>query len=794
MGLLRHSKLFRKAFLSLLLGLLIWFPIFYVATVPYLDRQAYESEEAASRNLLQGVLEVVKRASVDLDAWRQFNLESHRQQLHSVLSLVDSYAAQLEREIASGQLSRREAREKLLKWLRTLRYQDEGYVWASDYRAVMVSHPEARFNGIDASAIKDARGNLVIPPMVKAARENGAGYFSYWWPRLSNGREEEKLSYFRDLPAWELVIGTGLYLEDFEAEMARRRAELAADLRSYLHSVRLAGSGYVFVIDGQQNVIVHPDPRVEGKSMRELREGGNGEALGPLLIRAAATDDHKVVYRWNHPDDPGNYTYRKVSWVYPVPQFDWYLGASVYADDLGRSGDYLRRQLIGAFLAGLLITAAGAFVFIRQLTTPILRLAELAQRHAAGDLAALSEIRRDDEIGVLSEAFNRMVLALQQQMGELQASENKLRALFEQSLAGMFLVQDGRFRYVNAALARMHGYGGPEEIIDRLAVADLLAPEGRDELLAAMARVLAGSEPGGERVFAARCKDGRRIEVSCSLSPIDYAAGRGLIGIVLDVTEHRRAEKAAAQALAAAEQLSQLKSQFIANMSHELLTPLHGVIGLACVGERAQDLQKAHSYFAHIRVAGEGLQEIVGNVLDFSRLEEGRLTLEERDVDLPALLDEVATLWRERAAAKGLAFELSRAPGLPAHCWCDQARLVQLLNCLLGNAVKFTSAGEIQLQASADGEQLAITIADSGIGIASERLPELFRPFEQLDGGADRLHGGMGLGLALARRLVSLMGGAIEVASEAGGGARFTIRLPLRTAEAAPAATADYSI
>lgn len=794
MGLLRHSKLFRKAFLSLLLGLLVWFPIFYLLTVPYIDRLAYDSEAAASRNLVNGVLEVVKRASVDLDSWRQLNLERHREQLRSVLSLVDSYAAQLDRDVAGGRLTRREARENLFKWLRTLRYEDEGYVWASDYQAVLVSHPDAKFDGFDASETRDVRGKLIIPPMIEEARTAGAGYASYWWPRLKSGRAEEKLTYFRNLPNWGLVVGTGLYLDDFEAEMARRKAELTADLRAYLHSVRLAGSGYVFVIDANENVVVHHDASIEGKNMREFKDGVTGQPLGPLLIQAAKADDHQAVYHWNRPDDPGNYSYRKISWVYPVPQFDWYLGASVYADDLGRSGDFLRRQLIAAFLVGLLITATGAFVFIRHLTAPILQLAELARRHAAGDLEALSDIRRNDEIGVLADAFNRMVSALQAQMAEVRASENKIRALFEQSLAGIFLIQDGRFSYVNAALARMHGYDSPQEIIDGVAVADLLQAAERDELLASMARVLAGNEPGGERVFGTRGKDGRRLEVCCSLAPIDHAAGRGLIGIVLDVTETRRAEMARVQALAAAEQLSRLKSQFIANMSHELLTPLHGIIGLASVGERSQDLQKAHSYFEHIRMAGEELQGMVGNVLDFSRLADGSLALAESRVDLAALLDDVAMLWRERAEAKGLAFALQRLPGLPAHCRCDQARLVQILNCLLGNALKFTDAGEIRLLAGGDERQLEITIADTGIGIARERLPELFRAFEQLDGGADRLHGGMGLGLALAQQLASLMGGSIAVASEQGGGTRFRLQLPLRAAEEAAVASADYSI
>ncbi|MCK6390051.1 MAG: ATP-binding protein [Azonexus sp.] len=504
-----------------------------------------------------------------------------------------------------------------------------------------------------------------------------------------------------------------------------------------------------------------------------------GNLLGPRLIEAAKAPDQALTYYWNRPDDPDNYHYKKLSWVVYVPAYDWYLGASVYAEDLGQSGTLLGQRLMLAFLVGLLLTTVVLMAFISQLTRPILRLARLARRNAEEDWVMCPETGRGDELAELSDAFNRMVSAQQQRISELKAGEIRLRSLLDQSLVGMFVIQGERFSYVNQVFAELHGFADPAALVETVAATSLICAEDRPVVEADLRQQLAGEMGAAERIIHVRHRQGHTLEVAVSARGCEYAGAPAVIGVVVDVTARQQAERAAAQALQAAENLSRLKSEFMANMSHELRTPLHGVIGLAHVGSRARDLDSAHRYFGQILHAARLLMEMVENVLDFSLLEGRVAVVQAADFSPQVLLTELAGVWRTQAEAKGLQFELAIAATLPAQLHGDAAQARKVLNSLLSNAVKFTSSGTVQLGAAYDSGWLTVSVQDTGLGMTADEVDRLFNPFAQLDGSATRHRGGMGLGLALADRVAKLLGGEIEVSSAPGEGSRFILRLPL---------------
>jgi PAS domain S-box-containing protein len=579
-----RSRIFWKALLSLALGLLIWLPIFFWLTVPLINRMAYEVEESAGRTVLDNVVQIVGQSHRDLEAWRQTALEAHRRELKNIVLMVESWTKQLEAEVAAGTLTQSQARERILERLRLFRYGNNDYVWAADYRSVLISHPVKEMHGRDASALRDAKGNLVIPPMVQQARKSGEGYFSYWWARLDNGRPAEKLSYFRDFPNWQLVIGTGVYIDDVEQEVARRRAAMLEDLRKYLHGIKVANSGYIFVMDGEMNAIVHPDPQLEGKSLAGVIDSATGKPLGEEFIEASRRPNKTLAYRWSRPDDPEKKAYDKVAWIDYFPEYDWYLGASAYAEDLGRSGHFLAERILVAFVLGLFITALIALAFIRTLTAPILHLAEVARRNMAGDLSAVSEIRRSDEIGVLAEAFDSMVGRLKEQIetleqrveertheiaewavqlealvsvrtAESRASEAKFRGLVEQSMAGIFVVQDGFFSYANAGFARIFSFADPADVTNGVGFDKLAAPQDRDRLAAIRRSLAEGEVVSSEFTFVGQRRDGKQVDVEVIAHVCDYEKRPAIIGIALDITKRKRAEAAREVALAASESL-----------------------------------------------------------------------------------------------------------------------------------------------------------------------------------------------------------------------------------------------
>jgi len=230
----------------------------------------------------------------------------------------------------------------------------------------------------------------------------------------------------------------------------------------------------------------------------------------------------------------------------------------------------------------------------------------------------------------------------------------------------------------------------------------------------------------------------------------------------------------------AAEAASAAKSLFIDTMSHELRTPMNGVIGMLQLAQ--MELPTDHPVSEYLKVALESSQSMVHQlaaIIEYASLAHGEVELRKQGLDLPTLLDIAALDWRSRCTEKGLRFSLMKHPGLPASIEGDESRLKRVLTILLDNALKFTSHGEVELGAAATDGMLHLWVRDTGCGIPADTHAAIFKPFEQADNSHTRQHGGAGLGLAIAQRLVELMGGQLSVESAPAVGSTFHLRLPL---------------
>ena len=247
-----------------------------------------------------------------------------------------------------------------------------------------------------------------------------------------------------------------------------------------------------------------------------------------------------------------------------------------------------------------------------------------------------------------------------------------------------------------------------------------------------------------------------------------------------------------------ADEASQAKGHFLANMSHEIRTPLNGVIGLSRLLETMPVPGETQDLIRMIRTSGDLLLHVINDILDFSKVESGKLELEVAPFHLPQCLEESVGLFRAGALQKGLTLTCHLAPDMPAWVEGDQTRLRQIILNLMSNALKFTQEGEVCLSArleSIENEcaRLVIEVRDSGIGVPAEKLPRLFTSFNQADASISRRYGGTGLGLAIVKALVELMGGQIEVESEAGVGTRFRFTVILKLAQEPAASTPKLS-
>jgi len=304
---------------------------------------------------------------------------------------------------------------------------------------------------------------------------------------------------------------------------------------------------------------------------------------------------------------------------------------------------------------------------------------------------------------------------------------------------------------------------------------------------------------------------GRRWLRGISEPPVRHADGSTFWVVnVQDVTEQRQLQDevllhrerlsalvlertlALHQALEQAQAATRAKSEFLANMSHEIRTPLNGIIGLAQVGIRTPQLAIARPYLTQIEESGHLLLALVNDVLDVAKVEAGKLTLEQGVVALHENMARAVALVRPRAEAKGLALQIELDESLPQAIVGDDTRLIQVFNNLLSNAVKFTAKGTVTLRAYASLAEgrgwLQVSVIDTGIGMGAGQIARLFTPFAQGDGSIARKYGGTGLGLSISKQLVDMMGGHIDLSSQAGLGSCFTVRLPVQLAALQPAA------
>lgn len=343
----------------------------------------------------------------------------------------------------------------------------------------------------------------------------------------------------------------------------------------------------------------------------------------------------------------------------------------------------------------------------------------------------------------------------------------------------------------------------PRDFDGTIAMAkSIIHPDDFEQAVAPMERILTAA--CSEREFSVRFRavhaDGtfRWIQGMGVAVSDDNGRPHRMIGINLDITSEVLARQELAEARARAEAASEraeaanrAKTEFLANMSHEMRTPLTAILGYAELlndPEVLADPAQRSETVAIIRRAGDHLLTLINDILDLSRVEAGRLTVERIDVNVGELLTQVIQLCRPRAMEKRIALELQFNDPLPTTIRSDPVRLRQIAINLIGNAVKFTDRGAVRVQVSRPSrDQLRLDVHDTGMGISPEQAQRLFQPFSQADSSVTRRHGGTGLGLAISRRLAELLGGSVTlVYSEPGVGSQFRVELALDIADDTP--------
>lgn len=600
----------------------------------------------------------------------------------------------------------------------------------------------------------------------------------------------------------EVTANINAQLDEYLAQsqgVPRVQREVA--INGLLQNLAVAKHGRAFIIDSSGRLIA--------SSLRDAHAAGVGQ---DRVIQQAIQTLHQTLGKPKDSDSEYSFRFDVVT-AKPLSRETWLGQTTRYTDREGDHADWvLMTALPEAYYLGgirtgnsksamvsaiaLLLSLTAAALLAAKITSPIRRLATATQALAKGDLSQRVKGSSLKELDTLSQSFNQMASQLTQYTERLQlATRAANMGIWDWDVSTNELVWD-------EAMYRLYGvrkedFGGAYE-----AWANTLAPEDRARAAEDVQAALRG-----EREFLSEFgvifPDGSRRTLGGMGRVVRNEAGHPvrMVGVNYDITERKLAEQelilhrdhleklvaertlALSLAMAQAETANQAKSVFLANMSHELRTPLNAILGFTQILNRDNQLgEESRRNVATINRAGQHLLALINDVLDIARVESGRSAVENKPFDLNDVLTSIEEMIRGLAQNKGLVFQIEHESDLPVVVEGDGQHLKQILINLLGNAVKYTDRGSVQLRVSHQRDAIDFEVSDTGPGIPLAEQEQVFQPFYQTAAGVAKGEG-TGLGLAISREYARMMGGTLVLKSQPGHGCVFTLSLPLPEAQ-----------
>ena len=814
---------------------------------------AFEGQKRAAHNILSLVtLNIQSQYNRLVDFEVEF-ISKRRELLKQKNGSIVAYFEALRQAVQNGEMTQEQAMRQSLAWLDANK-ADRGDFIVFNNALIVLAQTDGKMIGRTLTGYKNIRGGDAFAAIRDSLSRKREDYSVIFWPEGSNGALRKQLAFFTAFPAWGWTVAAIEPIDELEDIVASKRENIVVELGRTLSEITVPGSGYLFLFNGSGNVLTHPGmSRGRGFSIHDAPEL---EELFKRFKAAAATPESPLTYTWppEQSQSGDNRKIAFVQYFKPLDWYLCYTLEE--SDLKAAAAGLIRQLLgiiLLASCAGLAVMLYFTRRFTKPMVELKQLVRSMPEQEFMLDQAGLDRLariaRRDlDETGALAAAFLGLQEKLQRRLNELsaltaervehiaaltnvnakleakvtertanlvkanerllvemreretateslRASEEKFRALAE-SVPGIIYLSknDAIFTklYLNDFMKTVTGYPKEAFLSGGIGFLDIIHPDDRQHVLETARNAALGAPFRME--YRIKRKDGqwRWLEEYGMAMSGPNGETAFYEGVINDVTGRVHDRETLRAAKNHAEAASIAKSEFLASMSHEIRTPLHIILGVAEVLQDSGLPPAQAAQLEMLRSAGDSLLSLISDILDFSKIETGAVTLEDAIFDLRALIEEASRTLGIEAHKKQLEYIVNIAPNTPRALIGDPARIRQVFVNIVGNAIKFTGAGEVEARISCafqpDGLVRAVfTVRDTGIGIPEDKLDLIFDRFTQADASTTREYGGSGLGLTICKRLVELMGGSIEARNAPDGGAVFSYELPLKVSDAAAA-------
>ncbi|HIJ39198.1 MAG TPA: response regulator [Rhodospirillaceae bacterium] len=670
-----------------------------------------------------------------------------------------------------GLVTHKQSVEEALAVIRSMRYGNGEYFFVSDMQGVMLMHPVMKnLEGRNLSDLQDVTGYYFYREFFEKAKKSG--FVSYFWPKPGNQDPAAKITYVKAFEPWNMMVMSGVYLDDVETSfMLAGQWMLIVGASGFVATVIASILLWQHMIFPLQAVTGFVTRMLKGDPGPLLPNKERSDEMG-VLVRAVASFSESIRVRLSS----------QTSW-------DWLWETDAddrFTDFLGDKDlcDPMKRRALGKRRADLMAevnppAVVEAYLALVQEKRQIRDFVYQVINHEGRMLYVLvNGSPKYNKNGVFSgyhgtsrditervEADSRLKLA-QSRLAEAMAAINDAVALFD--VKESLVVCNQKFKDLLPGAEELFQKPTPfSALLDRFSVSQAL--DEKTGLTVTEDWRSVHHRADATRLFL-KLSNGDWLQAGCFRTK-----DGGMVAIYSNVTALKEAGETAQAA-------NQAKSDFLANMSHEIRTPMNAVLGLTHLVLRGDVTPRQRDYVEKVHQAANALLVIINDILDFSKIEAGKINIEEISFDLAKVLEDLSGSLFPRARAKDLTIGIECDEQTPMMLRGDPTRLRQILFNLVGNAIKFTSSGNISVLikpvgGTAERPILRFSVKDTGIGLNDEQKTLLFQPFAQGDSSTSRRFGGTGLGLTISRRLVELQGGAIGFDSVLGQGSTFWFTL-----------------